>query len=176
MINLFFDLEETLIKSWQDPLLCNIARCQGVKEQLEAFDSVSFHVFSFAISNDADKQIFFNEIQPTLEKVLNISFGLVPSVEEITKEVIRFTKTRFEPWELPSVWGKPRSFSDFCNSRKLSGLNVLIDDVVPNQVAFSLDSDVHVATVNVTNKKLAQFIKSIGELHDIHNHNNRNNP
>ena len=48
-MNIFFDLEETLIASWTDHYLCNKNK---ITEFLDFYDIRNIHIFSFAIWND----------------------------------------------------------------------------------------------------------------------------
>ena len=106
----FLDLEETIIESWHDPLLCNVDK---IREILRNEETEDIHIFSFVISGNRDKEIFKERLKPFIEEVLGVRILTWPSVEEIRQEVLSFNNVVFDPLELITVWGKLRAFHDF---------------------------------------------------------------
>lgn len=144
---LFLDLEETVIESWQNPLLCNISK---VKKFLADFDTKDVRIFSFAVWNENDRREFDFSIKGLLERAFDVNIVWCPTLEEITKEVASFTGCRWELHEISSVWGKHRTFIDFCTSQFSDIECVLLDDVVPNLELFNKDKNLKIRLVNVT--------------------------
>lgn len=72
----YFDLEETVIESWTDPILVNKATIERFIEENGIKD---VHIFSAAIWNDRDKQIFERDLKSWIERVfsINILHGLL---------------------------------------------------------------------------------------------------
>lgn len=144
---LFLDLEETVIESWHNPLLCNISK---VKKFLSEFDTKDVRIFSFAVWNEDDRKEFDFSIKGLLERTFGVNIVWCPTLAEIAKEVGVFTKCRWEPHEITTVWGKHRAFIDFCTSQFSDVECVLLDDVVPNLEIFNKDKNLKIRLVNVT--------------------------
>lgn len=142
----FFDLEETLIKSWSNPVLANyrrvqdfIARC-GIKE---------IHVFSFAIYDAADQEVFVRELKPFLERALGVRILSWPSVDELLKQTIDLGGPAWTRVEYLNSWGKVRAFADHVRHHCLPGHALLVDDVVPDVATVERRSGHVVECINI---------------------------
>lgn len=131
---LFIDLEETIIRSWHDPTLCNV---EFVKNIIREEKVEEIHIFSFAIFNQKDMDYFESNLKPFLETVLGVKILSWMSISELNKVIRRFTSVVLEDWELTDVWGKFRCFQDYCRAQFTNSDCILVDDVTPNSV-FSL--------------------------------------
>lgn len=143
----WLDLEETIINSWDDPRLCNVSKLKKLLSE-NSVNQVS--IFSFAIWNQKDKKEFFNNLKEPIERALDVNISVVPTQEEILKDVVKFTGCKWELHELSSVWGKHRSFFDFCQFNFSNAKCVLVDDAVPNMVLVNKDKNLTMELINVT--------------------------
>lgn len=141
---MFLDLEETIIRSWQNPTLCNIdyMRYLLANEKVE-----EVHIFSFAIWNQADKDVFSQRLKPHLEEALGVRIRSWVSVPEVNKVLKQFTGIVMEDWEMINVWGKMRAFQDYCRSEYKDMECVLVDDVVPNTAFMVTDDRLMIRTI-----------------------------
>lgn len=57
-MRVFIDLEETIIESWDNPILMDVSKLKNILSTLEIS---SVDVFSATVWNDADKQICFRQ-------------------------------------------------------------------------------------------------------------------
>ncbi len=126
---LFFDLEETLIRSWNNPLFCNT---QFIMELVKKEGTNKVHMFSFAIIDDSDKKIFEERYKEHIEKHFGIEIVTWQSIDEIMEEVFQFNGIVFDKFEFTSMWGKLKAFHDFCRNKFENKECILVDDVVPN--------------------------------------------
>ncbi len=143
---MFLDLEETLVKSWHDPVFCNT---DLIKEILAVEEIKKVHMFSFAINDDSDKKIFEERFKKPLEKHFDIDIMSWMSIDEIMKEVFQFNGIAFEKFEFTTMWGKLKAFHDFCRNKFKDTECVLIDDVVPNSTFELTDKNLIIRTIHV---------------------------
>jgi len=144
---LYIDLEETIIRSWDQPFLINTDRIKRFVDK-HCFKEVS--IFSFAIWNNIDREHFENHIKNEIENCLNISVNNVPTKEEILSIVRRLNRIEIDSLELSTMWGKERSFEDYILSTMNESVRVtLIDDAVQNKIV--LCDNVRIKFVNVDN-------------------------
>lgn len=133
----FVDLEETLVESWTNLLLCK-------KSKVEAFVEEHGNVvqlFSFAVWDDNDIKIFNDQIKPVCEAGHGLVFEKVWCCKDFLYAVKKYTGVHFELHEILSVWGKARTFEDFVLNLGLRDTEfVLLDDVVPNKVVTFQDT------------------------------------
>lgn len=78
----FLDLEETVITSWDDPVLMNVSK---LREFFSERHISEIHIFSFAVSHDRDRDQFKREMQEMLEQALDVKIVKVFTVEEIAR-------------------------------------------------------------------------------------------
>lgn len=129
----FLDLEETIIESFSDPVLCNVTK---IRNFLEARDVTKIHMFSFAIYNDADRDTFDRFIRPNIEEALGVTVISCPTVVEMYKTDTNFTGTRFDiinpVMDYISLRGKKDAFINYVNAVFDYDVAILIDDMVPD--------------------------------------------
>lgn len=130
----FLDLEETIIHSFSDPVLCNV---QKIKSFLRMAEATEVHIFSYAIYNDADRELFDREIKPNIERALDIKVASCITVPEMVKADSDLTGLRFEKGhevsEFIQLRGKKDGFINYVLSRGGDFKRaVLIDDIVPD--------------------------------------------
>ena len=148
VVRIFLDLEETVIESWDNPLLINI---QKVKAFLKQREVTQISIFSFAIHNQKDKDDFNRHLKGKLQDVLGVIIEPIESLEDFCK-IIRQGRggAVWEPFELGLVWGKFRSFVDVCTmSAPRGSINILIDDMVDDVVIHNKTRDVIIHTINI---------------------------
>lgn len=147
-IQVFLDLEETVIDSWGSGLLVNTEK---VKNWLQNRNAKHVHIFSFAVWNDKDKQDFDRDFRNVLERVFDVTILTVPSVEELAHEHFRATGTRWESvTDFISHVGKPGGFEFWAEHRFAGDHCVLLDDVVPNKTVINHDNGTVIELVNIT--------------------------
>ncbi len=147
MKKIFLDLEGTVITTWGDAMLCNTA---VVGKFLKAEGVTEVDIFSFAVYDDADRQSFNNGIKKALEmSSLGVTINHCPTVDDMMRVVKRFTMTAWTRQEMLSVWGKYRTFVDYCRAQYKDMECVLVDDVVPNMTIVDHDKNLTIRFVNV---------------------------
>lgn len=146
-MNVFLDLEETVLNNWEDGLLVNIDK---VSAWLDKLNVTKVHLFSFAVWNDKDKDRFNQEFKLPLEKALGVTFVDSPSVEDFMDADRQVTGVRLDHlWEYCQVRGKVDGFRSWCKLNFDGQHNVLLDDVVPNATWHNADSGLELQYVNV---------------------------
>jgi hypothetical protein len=138
----FVDLEETLVRSWHDLTPIN-------HDKVEKFLSEHgrrVEIFSFAIWGPNDMKTFDLKVCPFIEREFGLhvveahDFGVIHDV------IKKYTGVHFESYEISSIWGKARSFEDYCLSFGRENWEyVLLDDTV-------VDKTVQYIRQNVTLK------------------------
>jgi hypothetical protein len=145
--NIFLDLEETIIESWQNPVLVNSSR---MKDWLEDKRVTEIGIFSFAILNEADLHVFNKDIKPMLETRLAVTISKVFTVEEVCLIIRKNFGAFWEPDEIPLIWGKTKAFVDVCTATMPRGSTcVLIDDVVDDMSIHNTTKDLIIKTINI---------------------------
>lgn len=140
----YFDLEETLITSWVDTLLCN-------KEKVDAFikqhNVKEVHIFSAAIWDDYDKNIFEKNLKGWLEGVYNISIVSWPSMKDVWAKTNWKTVKFDNVSEFIMIIGKKRMFEDWCKLMHHRDSHcILLDDSFEEE---SLINKVHNTIIEV---------------------------
>lgn len=141
---LFLDLEETLVKSWHDPVFCNT---DFIKDIIEKEQTNQVHMFSFAIIDESDKKIFEDQFKKHLENHFEIEILSWMSIDEIMKEVFQFNGIVFEKFEFTTMWGKLKAFHDFCRNKFEDTECILVDDIVPNSIFEITDKNLIIRTI-----------------------------
>lgn len=144
----FFDLEETIILSWNDPVLVNKDR---VTRFIEENSIKEITIFSAAIWNDEDKSHFHSFLKPWLEDVFKVSIVDVISMTDVWVGT-SLTNIYIENiQELLSLFGKRRMFEVWCLEHSKANTHcVLLDDAFGNTLFINKDLQVSVETVDVT--------------------------
>lgn len=144
----FFDLELTLIFSWQDAII--LYQHRPIFEQHGA-KGVTVDLFSFAVNDQHDAILFDQTYQAVLEEEFDLHFDNVWTVKKLM-EISKWEKSMTEyKW----YYGKARSFIDLVVN-KLSKEQVepttyvLFDDMVENN------------SISINENTIIKFVK-VGE-------------
>lgn len=143
----YFDLEETLITSWVDTLLCN-------KEKVEAFikqhNVKEVHIFSAAIWDDYDKNIFEKNLKEWLEGVYNISIVSWPSMKDVWAKTNWKTVKFDNVSEFIMLIGKKRMFEDWCKIMHHSDSHcILLDDSFEEEILTNKNHNTTIEVVDI---------------------------
>ena len=123
----FFDLEQTLIESWEEPFIINHEIVSEIISRPDFDNKVS--IFSWAIWNEEDLVTAKRFIYPKLEAEFGIEI-----IDTVTKE--QLFKIVKEKWfwldedDFGDMFDKERAFIEFCRLTKLKGNQYLVDDMV----------------------------------------------
>ena len=143
---IFLDLEETVITSWAEGLLCNSSR---VRDFLARHNAKSFTVFCFAVWNDKDKQDFEQLHRRGLERGLDCRVASCPSTEDFMQADTALTGVHFDSvTDFISIRGKVGAFTNWVRFLGLSHA-ILVDDVVPNIDIIARDTGDIIRFINV---------------------------
>ena len=143
---IFLDLEETVITSWSEGLLCNASR---VREFLAEQEATNFTVFSFAVWNDIDKVGFEKMHRRGLERALDCKVATCPSVADFMRADTALTGVHFDSLtDFISIRGKVGAFTNWCRFQEVSHA-LLVDDVVPNVDIVNRDTGGVIRFINV---------------------------
>lgn len=135
----FFDLEGTLIESWDNPIIINH---DIISKFIEEHDIQEITIFSGAIWDDNDTATFFSDLQGRIENVFGIKVKDVVSMTDVKKQCSRWRTCFFDDiGELVFMVGKDILFKEFCFDKKQDGVKFfLIDDEFPKElVAREID-------------------------------------
>lgn len=151
----FLDLEETIIKEIDDPVVVNESL---IKKIIKENDIKEVNIFSFAIFSDTERQKFIKQLKTPIEQIFDISINTIFTLEEIKFLCLKETGVVFTDFEFSSIWGKFKSFHDFViGLTKLNKITntefILIDDTVMNTRLTLEDTGIVIRTVNVPKGK-----------------------
>lgn len=151
-MQVFLDLEETLVNSWNDPILCNV---QKLTSWFRKENVTEVHLFSFAVWDEKDRQHFVNNLQGFLENAFNVKFVTVSTVEDFMKADTKVTGIRFiDLTEFITIRGKVGAFQSWCKLHfPQDATCFLFDDVVPNMTIEDHDNRTALHFVNVVKFK-----------------------
>ena len=146
----FFDLEETVIESWDNPLLVN-------KTKVESFiheNNISeVSIFSAAIWDDNDKVVFERQLKPWIESVFDIKIIDWPSMTDVWDKTA-WKGTQFENvTEMISLVGKKRLFEDWCKVHHRGLFCTLLDDSFDDEIIINHSKNVIIQVVNILTLK-----------------------
>lgn len=127
-MEVWLDLEQTVIALWQEPELCNV---QEIRHFLQTHNICNVNIFSFAVWHADDKMMFNTYMRPRLVEALGVDIYKVPTVEDMM-QVIFHKQGTFTRNEFTNVWGKSKAFHDYIYLSGMEGHHVLIDDMVKN--------------------------------------------
>ncbi|RWZ87281.1 MAG: hypothetical protein EO766_12210 [Hydrotalea sp. AMD] len=146
-IEVWLDLEETIIDDWDNGLLVNHGK---IKRWLDNRNITELRIWSFAIHNDADKKVFDFHMKEIIERVLDRPIIEVLSVEEMCQKISKTEKTHYDDIsDFIQMNGKMWSFIKFCLGHKQNKHLVLIDDCVPNMRIDEFDKKLIIELVKV---------------------------
>ena len=146
-VNIYIDLEQTIISNWDDGFLINTEK---VRDFLKSHNAEGFHVFSFAVWNDADRFVFNTRFKSVLENALESKVLTCNTCEDFMRDDTEFTSLRFDSLtDYISIRGKVGAFMNWTASNHAGTTNFLVDDVVPNAVWENQDTRTKCVFVNV---------------------------
>jgi len=154
-VSVFIDLENTIIKTWNNHDLINILKIRNQLDSLQNFDR-TIGIFSFAIYNETDKHIFNRDIKKKIEEALNVKIKVFPSIEDILFIIMKGTGCIWnsdsdeDVYEFFNLKGKSGAFEDFCISQgKTEEHFILIDDMVPDKIIEFKRTGLKIEFINV---------------------------
>ena len=148
-MNIFLDLEDTVIDNWFSGNPVNI---EQVRFFLKMCDVKEVHIFSFAIWFDNHVEEFNRRHKGMLEDLLDVKITAAPHVTEIMEADFTFTGLHIENvTEFICLRGKHDAFLNWCLTQHAGEHNVLIDDIVPNRVTIDFDTKTKIESINVAN-------------------------
>lgn len=138
-----FDLEETLIESWDDPIILvhNVQKIRNhVKRCIDLGETqLAFGIFSWAIWNEKDKLTFKLTMQDDLEHALGFMFdpNFVFDMEQISDIVLNVRKKKLSKSDMFDLFGKEECLLSMLRGNFFKGQDVILfDDVVDNMEIF----------------------------------------
>lgn len=148
---ILLDLEETVIDSWANGSLCNIQKIKSfLNSPLMKEINQDITIFSFAIWNDTDKDVFNKRFHDILENVLERKIVAVPTVENMMVNDTKITGVRFDSiTDFVSIRGKVGAAISWCNHFHKNETVIFIDDVIPNATWSNLDNKMVIDFFNV---------------------------
>lgn len=153
MKQLFIDLEETLITDWHDPHVGPRSRVLELLEQHFGPDRgrLPAIVWSFAISDDRDRQRFKEYMKPWLEDVFHLGFVQVVTMDEMCECTKKYTGfDRVPPYELIQTYRKDLSLEHWVRTHYPKDFHaVLLDDTVENKEVSWPDHNLKITYVHV---------------------------
>lgn len=150
-MNVFLDLEETVIDNWDNAALVNTTK---VKDWLASLGVSKVRLFSFAVYDQRDKDRFNTLLKPFLERVLEVEFLDSPSVDDFQVADTLVTGLHWDSrHDFIQVRGKLDAFRSWCKHKFDKQHNILLDDAVPNATWKNDDSGLVLQYVNVDKLK-----------------------
>jgi hypothetical protein len=143
--NLFLDLEETLIMSWNNPTIINV---EQIKKLIFDISPDNIHIFSAAIWDSNDVDHFEKHLKDRLEKVFEIKISFVLSMEECKRKT-SWATLNTDISELLLLIGKFRLFADVCKTLFKNSECFLIDDMCENELIINLDNCVVINSIKI---------------------------
>lgn len=159
MTILFLDLEDTIIESWDNPVLMNVEK---IREWIESHSFSEIRLFSFAVHCDRDIHIFETQMREAIERVLNIKIHpQVFATGNHYKEIGKHFKESITHNELFEVIGKYRSFIAWCNIHFKENHCVLLDDAFDDETQLLWNSKTQIDFVHIKNGKSIRSVTSM---------------
>jgi len=155
-MNIYIDLEGTVIDIWTDPVLINCDRVrQWISDHHYLHGVRQVGIFSFAVWNQRDQDQFWNQLAPPLQEALDIKISQCPSIEEMMQADFGLTNVHWDGiHDFVSVRGKKDAFRSWCVLNHPGQHSLLLDDTVPNAIWQDLDSELLVELVNINSLTL----------------------
>ena len=145
MTTLWFDLEATMIESWDKPFIINQEKIVNV---LKEFPCDEIGIFSFAIWDDKDRDTFNFKFKANIESTFGIKISHVPTKQELFQAIKKNHKCQFTFDDFFDFWGKENGFSDWVRATQ-TGTHILIDDMVEDcEMKFK---NCHIIMKNILN-------------------------
>jgi hypothetical protein len=150
-VNVFLDLEETVINNWHDATLVNTTK---VRDLLGTLGVSSVRLFSFALYHDKDRDRFNTVLKPFLERALDVKFLDSPTVEDFLLADKQITGLHWDGiTDFIQVRGKIDAFRSWCKAKFDKQHNILIDDTVPNATWHNTDTGLILQYIDVKRLK-----------------------
>jgi hypothetical protein len=148
----FLDLEETVIDSWDSGLLVNSAQ---VRDWLAQHEIKGVDIFSFAVWNQQDQLKFDREFAPILRKALDVGIRNCITVQSMMEKDSTLTGINWQGdiTEFICLRGKVGAFTNWCRLHHAADVCVLIDDIVPNMDIINHDTGGVIKFINVRTLK-----------------------
>jgi hypothetical protein len=162
---LFLDLEDTIIKSWDNPTLINVDAIREWIDQSFETDDVTISIFSFAIWNEKDKADFVSRgTRAAIEKALNVEVTEWLSVEEMQQIIEEWSGFRYvDRTDFMQLHGKHDAFIKVCLAREEKTTCVLIDDAVPHRTVIdhARELTIDLLPVQMLTKQPLEYVQTI---------------
>jgi len=151
-MNLYLDLEDTVIDSW-DSRLIKPVQCKRIKDFMEFCKYEEFSIFSYAIWNDADREVFNAKIRPMLEKYFECECVHVPTVQEMMETDHKLTGLHFNSIsDYIRIRGKADGFRNWVvNMKPENDHYALIDDAVTDMATKYHNTQLTIEFFDVAN-------------------------
>jgi hypothetical protein len=126
-----FDLENCLIKHWDEPTPINTEEIRAFLEQIYEYGySYTFGIYSYALWRKVNREILINELLPVIEKGLGIKFDT--DYIFLTSDIIEDFSKKHSPIDYAaycSVISKQNSLLDFQRlNPKFDGCSIALVD------------------------------------------------
>lgn len=148
---LFLDIEETIIKSLDEPDLI-IDNMHKIKDFIHKEKPDEINIFSFGLWTNEDRDRFNKNIKNFIEEKLEIKFKNIPTLSEINKVTFKqnnISKIEIDDIEIITLMGKFKTFIEFCFNNFTNTKCILIDDTVPNTTITNRDTSLIIRTINI---------------------------
>lgn len=158
MTTLYLDLEGTVITSFDDALLANTCRVRDFLDANSDLDRADVRVFSFAVYNDKDKDVFVRTMKAMLERALGVTITQWPSLYDMALASQKLSGHRWidqddgsmDVHDYISIVGKVNAFEDWANYHHAQGGRVvLLDDIVPMKTVINETLNLQINYINV---------------------------
>lgn len=147
-MNVWLDLEDTIITTWAEGVLLRPSR---IKQWLDEQGVKDIHIWSFAIWDETDKQIFLQSgMKDMIESALERSIDEFPSVKEMQAVIFKHERMMYESrTEFMQLNGKQWSFIKYCLGEYPGQCCILIDDAVSSLHIKDMKSGTEIQLINV---------------------------
>lgn len=145
--HLYIDLEGTIIDLWDSNV--EPVRDDGIYKIIHGTKWQSISIFSFAIDNGIDVDIFDVRWRPQLEQLYGVPFDNVITTRMVCKEVINGDDGTAQHYVKCRV-GKESAFIKYINNTARANTeHVLIDDLVTTAYMHNLEHNTITKLLNV---------------------------
>lgn len=142
---MFLDLEGTVIEDIFNPKPINV---DIIKAHIEKHQPDEIHIFTFALDSEEEKQKHAKLFEH-LEDLLGVKFNKIWISTDIIKQCLKITGIHLALFELKLIFGKMRSFHEFCKSMPDSSLCILIDDTVEDTTFINHTTEQTLITIHI---------------------------
>ena len=137
----FFDLEQTLMESWECPVPMNK---QLVDEWKENFSISEIFIFSFAIWDEKDKETFNSQMKWRLEKFFGFTIVDVVTKDEVFQTIKNHRKIAMDEHDFTDFFNKENSFLEWARIKFEDDKIFLFDDMVSNMSVTDSDKQLEI--------------------------------